>query len=148
MAAVYVSGVLAGGPGGGCHAYDVDGDDDDDDVERNKCNICNQGSLWTSILKPGVFLSGASGGLYALITGEIFMFVMIKTFLEIFLNNLFQFDIHQFFSLFRTLGNANNEPPRDELSLASFSTFFTITIAIKISKFNVDDSHFILACQN
>ena len=75
MAAVYVSGVLAGGPGG-CHAYDVDGDDDDDDVERNKCNICNQGSLWTSILKPGVFLSGASGGVYALITGEIFMFVL------------------------------------------------------------------------
>ena len=27
------------------------------------------GSLWTSILKPGVFLSGASGGVYALITG-------------------------------------------------------------------------------
>ena len=75
MAAVYLSGVLAGGPGG-CHAYDVDGDDDDDDVERNKCNICNQGSLWTSILKPGVFLSGASGGVYALITGEIFMFVL------------------------------------------------------------------------
>ena len=90
VAAVYVSGVLAGGPGG-CHAYDVDGDDDDDDVERNNCNICNQGSLWTSILKPGVFLSGASGGVYALITGEIFMFVIINIFLEIFLNNLFQF---------------------------------------------------------
>ena len=81
MAAVYVSGVLAGGPGG-CHAYDVDGDDDDDaDVERNNCNICNQGSLWTSILKPGVFLSGASGGVYALITGEIFIFVIINIFL-------------------------------------------------------------------
>ena len=87
MAAVYVSGVLAGGPGGGCHTYDVDGDDDDDaDVERNNCNICNQGSLWTSILKPGVFLSGASGGVYALITGEIFTFVMIKTFFD----NLFR----------------------------------------------------------
>lgn len=45
VAAVYVSGVLAG-------------------------------SLWTSILKPGVFLSGASGGVYALITGHLATLIM------------------------------------------------------------------------
>ena len=28
------------------------------------------GSLWTSVVKPLVFLSGASGGVYALITGN------------------------------------------------------------------------------
>lgn len=34
------------------------------------------GSLWTSILKPGVFLSGASGGVYALITGHLATLIM------------------------------------------------------------------------
>ena len=61
VAAVYISGVLAG-------LYDdyVLVVDDDDDVHGQDNNL---GSLWTSILKPGVFLSGASGGVYALITG-------------------------------------------------------------------------------
>jgi len=34
------------------------------------------GSLWTSVLKPGVFLSGASGGVYALIMGHLGTVIM------------------------------------------------------------------------
>ena len=34
------------------------------------------GSLWTSVIKPGVFLSGASGGVYALITAHLGTVIM------------------------------------------------------------------------
>jgi len=34
------------------------------------------GSLWTSVMKPGVFLSGASGGVYSLITGHLGTVIM------------------------------------------------------------------------
>jgi rhomboid-related protein 1/2/3 len=34
------------------------------------------GSLWTSILIPGVFLSGASSGVYALVTAHLATVIM------------------------------------------------------------------------
>ena len=34
------------------------------------------GSLWTSIFRPTVFLSGASGGVYALITAHLGTVIM------------------------------------------------------------------------
>ena len=34
------------------------------------------GSLWTSVAKPSVFLSGASGGVYALITAHLGTVIM------------------------------------------------------------------------
>ena len=34
------------------------------------------GSLWTSVIKPEVFLSGASGGVYALITAHLGTVIM------------------------------------------------------------------------
>ena len=34
------------------------------------------GSLWTSIMKPGVFLSGGSGGVYALIMSHLATVIM------------------------------------------------------------------------
>jgi rhomboid-related protein 1/2/3 len=34
------------------------------------------GSLWTSLLIPGVFLSGASSGVYALITAHLATVIM------------------------------------------------------------------------
>ena len=46
------------------------------------------GSLWTSILKPGVFLSGASGGVYALITGyKIDIYIVIRNSMHCFLRD-------------------------------------------------------------
>jgi hypothetical protein len=35
-----------------------------------------RGSLWTSIVKPGVFLSGGSGGVYALIMSHLGTVIM------------------------------------------------------------------------
>ena len=79
VAAVYISGVLAGPDD------DYVGDDDDDhdvhDVHDVHGQDNNLGSLWTSILKPGVFLSGASGGVYALITGRITNWTLFQMFL-------------------------------------------------------------------
>ena len=34
------------------------------------------GSLWTSVIKPDKFLSGASGGVYALITAHLGTVIM------------------------------------------------------------------------
>ena len=34
------------------------------------------GSLWTNVMRPTVFLSGASGGVYALITAHLGTVIM------------------------------------------------------------------------
>lgn len=34
------------------------------------------GSLWTSVIRPSVYLSGASGGVYALITAHLGTVIM------------------------------------------------------------------------
>ena len=41
------------------------------------------GSLWTSVLRPTVFLSGASGGVYALITAHLGTVIMNFRYFEI-----------------------------------------------------------------
>ncbi len=41
------------------------------------------GSLWTSVLRPNVFLSGASGGVYALITAHLGTVIMNFRYYEI-----------------------------------------------------------------
>ena len=39
------------------------------------CGVIS-GSLWNNVLKPTVFLSGASGGVYALITAHLGTVIM------------------------------------------------------------------------
>ena len=41
------------------------------------------GSLWTSVIKPDKFLSGASGGVYALITAHLGTVIMNYRYISI-----------------------------------------------------------------